>query len=139
MTWDDHEVEDNYADRYSSRHRLDPVQFLEVRANAYQAYYEMMPLRKRSLPRGPNLDLYRTINFGRLAAFQVLDTRQYRTKQVNGNRESPLNADAIDPQNTIMGFEQAALAQELTARLDGHLERARAANHVRHAQRRHGR
>ena len=62
--------------------------FLARRANAYQAYYEMMPLRRRSLPRGPHMQLYRKASFGRLAEFLVLDTRQYRTDQPNGDRRS---------------------------------------------------
>ena len=55
----------------------------------------MMPLRRRSLPRGPDMRLYRTVRFGRLAEFQVLDTRQYRTDQPNGDRRSPLNDAAL--------------------------------------------
>ena len=52
VTWDDHEVEDNYASEIRSRSGADPAEFLIQRANAYQAYYEAMPLRRRSLPRG---------------------------------------------------------------------------------------
>ena len=94
VTPDDHEVENDYAGAISEDASVDPVDFLERRARAYQAYYEMMPLRKRSLPRGPNMRLYRTVRFGRLAEFQVLDTRQYRTDQPNGDRRSPLNEAA---------------------------------------------
>jgi alkaline phosphatase D len=89
VTWDDHEFDNNYAGAISEEKGVDPVAFLERRANAYQAYYEMMPLRRRSLPRGPHMQLYRTVSFGRLAAFQVLDTRQYRADQPNGDRRSP--------------------------------------------------
>jgi alkaline phosphatase D len=106
VTWDDHEVDNNYADAISEHAHVSPADFLERRANAYQAYYEMMPLRRRSLPRGPHLDLYRTVSFGRLAAFQVLDTRQYRTDQPNGDRRAPLNEAAVDPKNTLLGTRQ---------------------------------
>ena len=61
VTWDDHEVDNNYADAISEKKGVDPADFLERRANAYQAYYEMMPLRRRSLPRGPHMELYRTV------------------------------------------------------------------------------
>jgi alkaline phosphatase D len=107
VTWDDHEVDNNYADAISEKKDVDPADFLERRANAYQAYYEMMPLRRRSLPRGPHMDLYRTIRFGRLAGFQVLDTRQYRTDQPNGDRRSPLNEAALDRKNSLLGARQA--------------------------------
>ena len=66
VTWDDHEFDNNCAGAVSEEKGVDPVAFLERRANAYQAYYEMMPLRRRSLPRGPHMRLYRTVSFGRL-------------------------------------------------------------------------
>ncbi|RUL86287.1 alkaline phosphatase D family protein [Tautonia sociabilis] len=106
VTWDDHEFDNNYAGAISEEEGTDPVAFLERRANAYQAYYEMMPLRRRSLPRGPELRLYRSIDFGRLASFQVLDTRQYRTDQPNGDRRSPINEQALDPKGSLLGREQ---------------------------------
>ncbi len=107
VTWDDHEFENNYANDVSERSGVDPVDFLEQRANAYQAYYESMPLRPRSVPTGPHMKLYRTVPFGRLATFQVLDTRQYRTDQPNDDRRAALNEAALDPKNTILGAEQA--------------------------------
>lgn len=106
VTWDDHEFDNNYADQISEEEGIDPVKFLERRANAYQAYYEMMPLRARSLPRGPHLQLYRRASFGRLAELMVLDTRQYRTDQPNGDRRSPLNEAALSPQNSMLGSRQ---------------------------------
>lgn len=107
VTWDDHEFENNYANDISERTGVDPAEFLEQRANAYQAYYEAMPLRSQSVPRGPHMKLYRTIPYGRLATFQVLDTRQYRTDQPNGDGLSELNDDALNPKNTILGATQA--------------------------------
>jgi alkaline phosphatase D len=65
-----------------------------------------MPLRARSVPRGPNLTLYRTIRFGRLATFQVLDTRQYRTDQPCGDGTKPQCEEALDPKATILGAAQ---------------------------------
>ena len=53
VTWDDHEVENNYAASISNRDV--PVdQFLKRRAAAYQAYYEHMPLRRTAMPHGPD-------------------------------------------------------------------------------------
>ncbi len=52
--------------------------------------------------------LYRTFRFGRLAEFQVLDTRQYRTDQPNGDRRSPLNEAALSMKSTMLGPDQAA-------------------------------
>ena len=106
VTWDDHEFDNNYAGAISEKKDFDPVAFLVRRAAAYQAYYEAMPLRASSLPRGPHMDLYRSASFGRLAEFLVLDTRQYRTDQPNGDVSSPLNAAALDPRNSLLGATQ---------------------------------
>ncbi len=116
VTWDDHEVENNYAGESREfqppeKVKADPVEFLVQRAAAYQAYYEMMPLRKRSLPHGPDMRLYRKASFGNLAEFFVLDTRQYRTPQPNEDGLKPLNDAALDPRNTILGRKQRGWLQ----------------------------
>ena len=106
MTWDDHEFDNNCANATSEEKGVSPTDFLVRRANAYQAYYEMMPLRASSLPNGPNLQLFRKASFGRLADFFVLDTRQYRTDQPNNDRPSELNQAALNPKNTLLGKRQ---------------------------------
>jgi alkaline phosphatase D len=111
VTWDDHEFENNYASLVPEKRKKDedmpsPEEFLAQRAAAYQAYYEAMPLRRRSLPQGPNMTLYRKSAFGRLAEFFVLDTRQYRSDQPNGDGAKPLNSAALDPRNTLLGSLQ---------------------------------
>jgi alkaline phosphatase D len=80
--------------------------FLERRASAYQAYYEHMPLRRSSLPRGTRMQLYRALRFGNLVDFTVLDTRQYRTDQPCGDRNKPLCPAALDEGATLMGPQQ---------------------------------
>jgi alkaline phosphatase D len=106
VVWDDHEFDNNCANDCSEEAGIDPVDFLLRRANAYQAYYEMMPLRRRSLPRGSEMQLYRKMSFGRLAEVLMLDTRQYRTDQPNGDRMSKLTGGALSPQATLMGPRQ---------------------------------
>jgi alkaline phosphatase D len=52
VTWDDHEVQNDYAnDR--SQHLDAPALFLERRAAAYRAYYEHLPLPMSSARAGP--------------------------------------------------------------------------------------
>ncbi|HBE69824.1 MAG TPA: alkaline phosphatase, partial [Planctomycetaceae bacterium] len=106
LTWDDHEFDNNCADDISEERGIDPVEFLIRRANAYQAYYEMMPLRASSLPSGCDMQLYRKASFGRLAELLVLDTRQYRSDQPNGDRKSPINQSAMASSQTMLGREQ---------------------------------
>ncbi len=81
VTWDDHEVQNDYADQWSPT--VDrPEAFLARRAAAYQAFYEHMPLRpRRSRPQGPALRLYDRFTYGDLVEFSVLDGRQYRSRQ----------------------------------------------------------
>jgi len=81
VTSDDHEVDNNYADEIPEDDQ-DPQAFLRRRADAYQAYYEHQPLRLSAKPQGPDMRLYRRLTYGRLAEFNVLDTRQYRSDQV---------------------------------------------------------
>jgi len=65
-----------------------------------------MPLRRRSFPQGPNMTLYRSCRFGRLAAFSLLDTRQYRTDQPNGDHQKPRTDKVFDPRATMLGARQ---------------------------------
>lgn len=102
VTWDDHEVDNNYADGISERG--DPRDwFLARRAAAYQVYYEHQPLRRAALPRGPDALLYRTLAFGRVLRFHVLDTRQYRSDQACGDGIRPVCAEWSDPARTVLG------------------------------------
>jgi alkaline phosphatase D len=106
VTWDDHEFDNNYANLVSEQDGVSPEAFLARRMNAYQAYYEFMPLRKRSFPSGPDMKLYRKCSFGRLADFFVLDTRQYRSNQPNGDGQKPMTGKVFDPQSTMLGRHQ---------------------------------
>ncbi len=105
VTWDDHEVENNYADEISER-AADVKTFLRRRAAAYQAYYEHMPLRHTSVPRGPDMRLYRRVAYGDLAEFNVLDTRQYRDDQAAGDGVKPPNPEQQDPGRSLTGEAQ---------------------------------
>ncbi|WP_238178415.1 alkaline phosphatase D family protein [Calothrix sp. 336/3] len=105
VTWDDHEVENNYANLIPEENQSSK-EFITRRINAYQAYYEHMPLRKSSLPRGVNLQLYRRFTFGNLAEFNVLDTRQYRSDQPCGDGLKPRCVDAFNSEATMTGTKQ---------------------------------
>ena len=106
VTWDDHEVDNNYAADVSEQPDVRREAFLERRAAAYQAYYEHMPLRASQIPQGPSMRLYRKLSYGRLAQFTVLDTRQYRTDQPCGDRTQPPCEGASDPAATLLGDGQ---------------------------------
>ena len=105
VTWDDHEVDNNYANAVSEEEGLPAELFLRRRAAAYQAYYEHMPLRRSSLPAGPDLQLYRAFDWGDLASVHVLDTRQYRTDQPCGDGRGACDG-MFDPAATPLGEAQ---------------------------------
>jgi alkaline phosphatase D len=111
VTWDDHEVSNDYADDQSQG--LHPREwFLARRAAAYRAYYEHMPLRRQMVPRGPHMRLYARVPFGRLALFHLLDDRQYRSPQPcpapgrGGSRVVEDCAERLDPRRSMLGETQ---------------------------------
>ncbi|MBA3438606.1 MAG: alkaline phosphatase D family protein [Pyrinomonadaceae bacterium] len=105
VTWDDHEVDNNYGAALAEDEEA-PAAFLKRRAAAYQAYYEHMPLRAASMPKGPDMQLYRRLTYGSLAEFTVLDTRQYRTDQPCGDGNKQRCAQALDERATLTGPAQ---------------------------------
>jgi alkaline phosphatase D len=107
VTWDDHEVSNNYAAAISEKpDSVSTADFLRRRAAGYQAYFEHMPLRRSALPSGPDMLLHRRLEFGRLVNFHVLDTRQYRTDQPQGDGLKPPSPVLLDPRGTILGERQ---------------------------------
>jgi alkaline phosphatase D len=104
-TWDDHEVDDNYAGPFSIGNAA-PATFLARRAAAYQACYEHLPLRRGSVPAGPDMQMYRTIPYGRLAELRLLDGRQYRSDQACGGVQSTPCPESLDPARTMLGGAQ---------------------------------
>ena len=86
VTWDDHEVENDYAGVHPAYFN-DNQGFLKRRAAAFQAYYEHMPLTMNAQPRNGEPLLYRRLRYGDIAEFNLLDTRQYRDDQPCGDGE----------------------------------------------------
>ncbi|WP_027341189.1 alkaline phosphatase D family protein [Hamadaea tsunoensis] len=106
---DDHEVENNYANmvRADNSPALTTAQWTARRTAAYRAYYENMPLRATSTPNGNSIQLYRRLQWGSLATFHMLDTRQFRDDQACGDG-TQVCADADLASRTITGAAQEA-------------------------------
>ena len=119
VTWDDHEFDNNCAGAISEQKEVTCEDFLQRRGRAYQAYYEHMPLRRASLPSGPDMKLYRAVRFGNLAEFFVLDTRQYRSDQPCGDGNKPQLPEALDPKQSLLGDVQEKWLCEGLARSRG--------------------
>ncbi|GAA2734012.1 alkaline phosphatase D family protein [Streptomyces nogalater] len=105
VTWDDHETENNYADD-TPEDGGSSEEFLLRRASAYRAYWEHQPLRRPQLPTGSDMRLYRRLHWGRLAQFDVLDTRQYRSDQAYGDGWQYPGPESEDPARTLTGATQ---------------------------------
>jgi alkaline phosphatase D len=138
MTWDDHEVQNDYAGSTAGDSGLadifsNPADFAMRRAAAYQAYYENMPIRASTLTKslaglatGAEMRIFQRVDVGQLASFYMLDTRQYRDRQacskdgkLGASMVNPVKcADWLDPKRTMLGVKQEAW-------LDGELEAAK--------------
>lgn len=103
VIWDDHEVDNNWAD---DTPEIAQVGWMRRRRDAFRAYYENMPLRASSAPTGYDMQLYRRIQWGQLATFHLLDTRQYRSDQANADLVKIIGKQAKDPRRTITGQAQ---------------------------------
>ncbi len=111
ITWDDHEVANDYS---PTRDELLSPDFMHRRAAAYQAFFEHQPVRAQRV--------YQRYDWGQLARFHVLDTRQYRSIHAcqpkgRGGSSSVYRRscpDLADPRRTMLGSEQEQwLAQGL--------------------------
>lgn len=105
VTWDDHEVENNYAGAISENND-DPAAFLLRRAQAYRAYWEHLPLRPLRRPVGPDMPLYRRFTYGDILQLNVLDSRQYRSDQACGDGWDVGCDERLDPSRTLLGMRQ---------------------------------
>ena len=109
-TWDDHEVQDNYAGnapgggldaakKYSNKRRRD----------AYKAYFEAMPFYPSGASR-----IYRGLRFGRNVDMVMLDQRQYRDDQPCGDAVVPPCAE-LDAPRAFLGRAQLDWAKNRLA------------------------
>jgi phosphodiesterase/alkaline phosphatase D-like protein len=104
VTWDDHEVSNNYAGLIAADTGLTIDVMRHRRAAAYQAWWEHQPVRLPASRDWANLTITRTMSWGALAQLWVMDTRQYRSDQAcgDGTKQVPCGEWA-DPSRTMMG------------------------------------
>ena len=114
MTWDDHEVVNDYANDLD-RDYSEPAVFLRRRAAAYQAYFEHMPVRIGPEPSAPHqMRIHDRMAWGQLADVWTLDCRQYRDHQAcpdpnRGGARVVVGCDALqDARRSMLGSAQEA-------------------------------
>ncbi len=131
VTWDDHEVQNDYAATHPGNSGKPVDDFMARRRAAYQAFYEHMPVRREqfaALLGGITQEarIYECFAYGRLANIYTIDSRQHRDLQActrngrpGGSRVDPSTC-AIwnDPQRTLLGSKQEAWLNTAFAKSD---------------------
>jgi alkaline phosphatase D len=118
LAWDDHEVRNDYAGTFGDEDELSPEAFVQMRAAAYQAYFEHQPLALDQLPGPHGLRMHDRFRWGRLADLWMLDGRQYRSPQVcNGGHVAGGHVRwrcraLADNHGTMLGADQEHWLQE---------------------------
>ena len=112
-TWDDHEVQNNYAGADPDGGLPPDERFSQARRRAgYKAYFEHMP--HFSTARGKTRT-YGTMRFGRNVELIMLDERQYRDDQPCGDAVVPPCAELANPR-TLLGAGQKAFFKNALSR-----------------------
>jgi alkaline phosphatase D len=108
LTWDDHEVDNNYAGAIGENVMESDEQMRERRAAAYQAWWEHQPVRVPRVKSWSDLSIVRSLDWGSAASFWILDSRQYRSDQAcndTWNSKMPCEGWA-DTTRTMLGAPQ---------------------------------
>ena len=110
LIWDDHDVENDYAGLVPEN-PAELADFPARRAAAYQAFFENLPIARRSLVSRGEMRIYQQLVWGDLAQMILLDARQYRSPRacVDPARwRTTLKAcpDNAAPDRTVLGSEQ---------------------------------
>jgi len=115
VIWDDHEVENDYAGDWGTT--LQGAALLQLRAAAYQAWWEHQPVPKAMRPQGPHARIRHRLDWGRLARLHAVDARQFRSppacppwlKAGGAGTVDAADCPALfDPARSLLGAEQEA-------------------------------
>ncbi|MGK2946987.1 MAG: alkaline phosphatase D family protein [Acidimicrobiales bacterium] len=119
LTWDDHEVANNYMGEVLVEDP-DPAVARARRAAAYQAWWEHLPVRFDP-PEGADLPIYQHLDVGDLARLYVLDQRQHSDVPPCRDTDTAVGdfGDCAertdDADRTRLGAEQEAWFDDATA------------------------
>lgn len=113
VTLDDHEVENDYTGDHAAFGASSQA-FLQLRAAAYKAYFEHLPVSPYQLPIGASMRIQDRYLWGKLADLFVADTRQFRSPNAcprspdmqDGRMLWRECADLNDPRRTVLGAAQ---------------------------------
>ena len=120
VTFDDHEVSNNYAGDVGQAD-IDQPRSAERRLAGYQAWYEHMPIRLDPPDDFGELEVHRGFAFGSLASLFAIETRQRadvpacRTDGTLVSDDGPLCEDTEDEARTNLGEVQETWLHEALA------------------------
>ena len=115
VTWDDHEVDNDYAGDVSEQPGVSLEDFRARRLAAYQAYWENMPLRRRSMLERASgrMRIWGQSVFGDLAEVNMTDGRQFKTPMACPSEEDRGGQiiardcpERLDPERSYLGMSQ---------------------------------
>jgi len=110
LIWDDHDVSNDYAG-LTPANPADLEGFPARRAAAYQAWFENLPIGRRSLVSRGETRIYQQLLIGDLLQIAMLDNRQYRTPRAcvdpaKWRTTLKVCPDNAAPGRTVLGAEQ---------------------------------
>lgn len=105
-TYDDHEVQNNWAGVYD-QNGTPPELFVLRRRQALQAWYEHMPVRRSTWRPDGTIDFHSRADYGDLVRMHFPNTRLYRTDQPCGDNYRTACAGMVAP-----GAQMIDAAQE---------------------------
>jgi alkaline phosphatase D len=112
VTWDDHEVTNDSWSGGAGNHDPGEGSYEARKARAHRVYDEWMPVRMGGTTRtGDGTQLFRRLQWGRLADINMLDLRSYRDEMITTAAPFPLpqlQTEADDPGRTLTGNRQMA-------------------------------
>ena len=119
VTWDDHEVQNDYAEQHAGFSGAPVPDFAARRRMAYQAFYENMPVRYADFAqllnkKSDQVQVFGSTQFGQLATLYNLDNRQFRHRQActpgnrpGGARINPERCELLAQEyRTLLGEQQ---------------------------------
>jgi alkaline phosphatase D len=110
VTWDDHEVTNDSWATGAENHQPEEGEYAARKRRAHEVYDEWMPVRMGgTATTGDGTQLFRRLQWGRLADIDMLDLRSYRDEMVTTAAPFPLpqvQTEADDPDRTLTGNRQ---------------------------------
>ncbi len=116
-SFDDHEVVNDWGGSRGPG-TMSNGTLLQLRAAAFQAFYENSPVRPSVRPSGSNITAYRSVDVGAFLRLAALDTRQFRSVPACGDPDTKKCDKRLAPDRSMIGTDQERWLLDLFGRND---------------------